>query len=73
MGPVVIGPREIYDILVDVRDKVGDLASDRDTHAEGLADLRARMAKVERLVWIAAGAAAVVGGALARIFDIGGV
>ena len=70
----MIGTREIYDLLIEVRDTVADLAADQEASARAIADLKAgavrlddRIGRLERFRWLALGAAAAGGGVLAKI------
>lgn len=77
LGQAVIGTREIYDLLIQVRDTVADLAADQEASARDIADLKAttgkhadRLDRLEKFRWLAIGAAAAAGGAAWRIGEV---
>lgn len=63
--PAEISLREVYDLLVAVRDDVTALKASGT--AKAVADHEDRIRSLERKVWIAAGAAAVIGGLFGNI------
>lgn len=62
-GSVVITPTEMYREVQATHSAVQDLAAKLDSVPGRVADHEARLRAVERAVWWAAGAAAVLGGA----------
>lgn len=61
MSNAEISLREVYDVLVEVRDDVTALKTSMDSTKTDVADHETRIRGLEKLVWKAAGAAAVVG------------
>jgi len=69
----------MYDLLVDVHEKVTELSRDHEQSADRIhrvektqAQQQAEIRQLQRWAWMWAGGAAVAGGILARIIDIGG-
>ncbi|WNT44342.1 membrane protein [Microbacterium phage Mabodamaca] len=62
-GPAVITLREVYDLVVEVKDSVAVVPAQGDM----LKDHEARIRSLERKVWLAAGGAMVLGGALGNL------
>ncbi|MEV1199471.1 hypothetical protein [Microbispora rosea] len=67
LGPVTIGAREIYDELKTVGSKLDRLDGKVDGTVAEVADHETRIRKLERVVWIAAGAAAAGGGVVGAV------
>jgi hypothetical protein len=65
-APAVITLREVYDLVVEVRDTVAIVP----THAKTLDDHEGRIRALERKVWLAAGAAAVIGGVAGKFLPL---
>ncbi len=73
---VNIGMRELYDLLLDVRDRVAELANDRKRDTAEIKEtklkvdkLDERLSRLERLKWIVTGAAVAGGAVASRIVD----
>lgn len=65
-APAVITLREVYDLVVEVKDSVAVVPA----HAKALDDHETRIRALERKVWLVAGAAAVAGGLLGNLSPI---
>lgn len=65
-APAVITLREVYDLVVEVKDSVAIVPA----HAEQLKDHETRLRALERKLWLLAGASAVAGGALGNFFPL---
>lgn len=58
--------REVYDLVVEVKDSVAVVPA----HGKTLDDHETRIRSLERKVWLAAGAAAVIGGTVGNLFPM---
>ena len=73
---VVIGTREIYELLIEVRDTVTDLAADQEATAKDIGELNtatksltARVNALEKWRWLVTGAAAAGGAVLTKVLE----
>lgn len=68
MSNAEITLKEVYDILVDVRNDVTSIKSDLKNTSEDVKDHEGRLRALEKWIWAAAGAGMLGGAGLSQVF-----